>query len=42
MESECQWDEVDEGVDLESADEEKMKVFEHFSKEIPKKSNVWF
>jgi hypothetical protein len=32
-----EWDDVDEAVDLECADEEETEVFEHLGKEIPGK-----
>ncbi len=30
-----EWDDVNEAVDLESADEEESEMFEHLGKEIP-------
>jgi len=32
-----EWDDVDEAVDLECADEEETEMFEHLGKEIPGK-----
>ena len=35
-----QWYSIDEGVDLEHADEEETEVFEHFSEKVPEDAHV--
>lgn len=34
-------DSVEEDINLEDAQEEKAKVFEHLSKKIPEEANIW-
>jgi len=42
VKSNGQWNYIDECIDLESTNKEKMEMFKHFGKKVPKKSNVWF
>ena len=41
LESDGQWNCVDESVDLEHADEEDTEVLKHLCEEIPKHTYVW-
>ncbi len=39
-ESYCEWEDVDEGIDLEDAEEENSEVLKRLSEEIPEKAKV--
>ena len=40
-ESHGEWEDVDEGIDLEHAEEEDTKVLKCFCEEIPEEASVW-
>lgn len=39
-ESDCEWKDVDEGIDLEHAEEEHSEVFECFGEEVPEEAKI--